>query len=220
MAPVTEIVLHSLKPGTDVETFYKLFSVIKEQSGAQAVRASTVHENPEQVDLFIDWDSIESHQALQAQTEAYGAFIDQVKPHVTKLATVIHAELTPFPPTVLDNADGKGKSPVAQLIFTYFAPDTDAAKTLTEAQKFVSKLSGTSLAGLTGESSFGWTVEKDVDFKGEKTRVLIIILGWESVQAHLEARETDAWKSIIGEFQGAAEGLKGFEVTHVSTKAV
>ncbi|KAI0098470.1 hypothetical protein F4814DRAFT_123584 [Daldinia grandis] len=220
MAPVTEIVLHTLKPGADVETFYKVFAIIGEQPGAQAVRISTVHENPEQVDLFIDWDSIESHRALEAQTEAYGAFIDQVKPHVAKPATVIHAELTPSPPTVLDNAEGKGRSPVAQLLFTYFAPDTDAAKTLAEAHKFVSKLSGAGFAGLTGESSLGWTVEKDVDFKGEKTRVLVIILGWESVQAHSDVRETDAWKSIIGEFRDAAEGLKGFEVTHVSTRAI
>ncbi|KAI8965495.1 hypothetical protein F5Y11DRAFT_293003 [Daldinia sp. FL1419] len=220
MAPVTEITIHDLKPGTDVEAFYKPFAVIKGQPGVQTVRITTVHENPLQVGLFIDWDSIELHKAAQANKEAYDAFVDQVKPHVTKVPTILHAELTPFPPTVLDNAEGKGKSPVAHVIFTYFAPETDAAKTLDAGQRFVSKITEAGFPGLTGESSVGWTVEKEVDYKGEKTRVLVIILGWQSVQAHLEARETDSWKSIIGEFQGAATGLKGFEVTHVSTRTL
>ncbi|KAI1478486.1 hypothetical protein F4774DRAFT_152327 [Daldinia eschscholtzii] len=218
MAPVTEIVLHSLKPGTDVESFYKTFTIIKEKSAAQVIRASTVHENPEQVGIFIDWDSIEAHKAFEADEVSYNAFISLAKPHLTKFPLLFHAELTPFPPAVLNNAEGKGKTPVAHVLFTYFAPDTDAAKTLIEAQNFVSKLTGAGFAGLTGESSLGWSVEKDVDFKGEKTRVLVIILGWESVQAHLEARETDAWKSTIGKFRGGAEGLKGFEVIHVTTK--
>ncbi|KAI1463516.1 uncharacterized protein F4812DRAFT_446399 [Daldinia caldariorum] len=222
MAPVTEIVLHTLKPDADVESFYSAFSIIKEKSSARAIRASTVHEHPEQVGIFMDWDSAEAHHAFRTREAAsYNAFLDAARPHCAKLPPLLfHAQLAPFPPAVLDNAGGKGRTPVAQVLFMYFAPDADAdgAETLARAQNFVAKLVGGEFAGLTGESSLGWSVERDVDYKGEKARVLVVILGWESVQAHLEVRETDAWKDAVGEFRGAVEGFKGYEAFHVTTK--
>ncbi|KAI1802529.1 hypothetical protein F4811DRAFT_392446 [Daldinia bambusicola] len=217
MAPVTEIVLHTLKPGTDVPTFLAAFSIIKQHSSAGAIRASPVHERPEQVGIFMDWASVDAHEAFRAAA-SYHAFIDAARPHLAKFPLLLHAELAPYPPAVLDNAAGKGKTPAAHVLLMYFAPDADAAQTLARAQGFVAKVAGGGFAGLTGESALGWSVEKDVEYKGEKSRVLVIITGWESVQAHAEARETDAWKSTVGEFRDGAEGFKGYEAFHVTTQ--
>ncbi|KAI2464859.1 hypothetical protein F4781DRAFT_53286 [Annulohypoxylon bovei var. microspora] len=213
MAPVTEFVFSTLKPGSSIEPLYKIFETIKGLPGNQAIRASSAHEDPSQVRLHIDWDAIDSHIAFRA-TDAYKAYISSVTPYVAGPAKVLHAELAPFPPAVLD------KSPVTEVLITYFAQGTDEAKNLAAAQSLAAKLTGAGVPGTTGLSAVGWMAEKEVEFKGEKTRALVVLLGWESVEAHQAARETDAFKQVIAGFQGAAEGLKGFEIEHVSAKAL
>ncbi|KAI1371607.1 hypothetical protein F4677DRAFT_435116 [Hypoxylon crocopeplum] len=219
MAPVTEFVLAARKPGADLEPLYKIFATTKTAAGNQGVRASQLHEDADKFALFLDWDAVESHKNYQA-SDAYKTFMSQVIPHSAGPATVYHVELAPFPPTVLDNAEGKGKSPVAEVLFTYFAPSADAGKNLAAAQSLVAGLTGAGFAGITGESSLGWTVEKDIEHKGEKTRALIVIIGWESVEAHQKARATEAYGKIIADFQAATEDIKGVEISHVSTKAL
>lgn len=205
MAPVTEFVFATRSASGSLDVLEKSFQLLKQQPGNQAVRASVLHENADQFRLFIDWDSIDSHYAFRSKDVYKNHFLGEVASHVAGPATVVHAELSPFPPTVLDSA----KTPVAEVLFTYFAPEADAAKNLAAAQALVSGLSGAGFAGMTGESALGWSVEKDVDFKGDKTRALILLLGWESVDAHQKARATDVYGKLIAAFQGAAEGLKG-----------
>ncbi|KAI1101129.1 hypothetical protein F4804DRAFT_316818 [Jackrogersella minutella] len=213
MAPVTEFVLSTLKPGNTIDPLYPTFATIKGYPGNLSIRASTVHENPEQIRLFIDWDSIDSHLAAR-NTDAYKTYLSQILPSVAGPATVFHSELSPFPASVLD------KSPVTEVVLTYFAPGSDSPASLAAAQKLASALTGSGFAGSTGLSAVGWTVEKEIDFKGEKARALVVLLGWESVAAQQAARDTDAYKKVIADFQGAAEGLKGFEISHVSAKAL
>ncbi|KAI0893103.1 hypothetical protein F4806DRAFT_477004 [Annulohypoxylon nitens] len=212
MAPVTEFVFSTLKAGASADSLYPIFATLKSQPGNQGLRASTTAEDPSQIRLLIDWDAISSHQAFRS-TDGYKSYLTSLAPHVAAPAKIFHAEVSPFPPTVLD------KSPVTEILVTYFAPTADEAKNLAAAQALAAKLTGAS-AGSTGLSAVGWSVEKDVEYKGEAARALVVLLGWESVEAHQKARETDAFKAVIGEFQGAAEGLKGFEIEHVSAKAL
>ncbi|KAI2627593.1 hypothetical protein GGR54DRAFT_421760 [Hypoxylon sp. NC1633] len=219
MAPVTEFVNATRMPGADLTPVYNIFSSMSSVKGSHAIRASQLVEDAEKFTLFVDWDAVDDHLAFQT-TDAYKAFMGKVMPHSNGRATVFHAEVTPFPPTVLDNAEGRGKTPVAEVVYTYFEPEADAAKGTAAGQALVAGLSAAGFGGLTGESSIGWTVEKDVDFKGEKTRVLVIIIGWESVEAHSKARSTDAYNKVIADFQSATEGVKGVQISHVSTKTL
>ncbi|KAI1458613.1 hypothetical protein F4805DRAFT_424022 [Annulohypoxylon moriforme] len=213
MAPVTELVFSTLKAGSSLESLNSTFATLRSQPGNHAVRVSPTAEDPSQIRLLIDWDSISSHQAFRG-TDAYKAYLSSLAPYVEAPAKILHAEVTPFPPTVLD------KSPVTEVLVTYFAPDANEGSNLAAAQALAAKLTGSGIAGSTGLSAAGWSVEKDVEFKGEKTRALVVFLGWESVDAHKTARETEAYKAIIGEFQGAAQGIKGFEIDHLSPKAL
>ncbi|KAI0836225.1 hypothetical protein F5Y06DRAFT_112359 [Hypoxylon sp. FL0890] len=213
MAPVTEFVQTTLKPGVPLEPIYKAFEAIKAAAGNQIVRASPLHDNPEQFRLFIDWDSLEAHQAFRA-TEAYPKFMSEVAPYVAAPSKVVHFELTPFPPTVLD------KSPVTEIFQMYFEPDADEAKNLAAAKKVAGDITAGGFAGATGLSAVGWTIEKDIDYKGEKARVLTALIGWESVEAHRAAMQKDSFKQITSYFQTGTQGIKGFDMTYVSPKPI
>ncbi|KAI6088331.1 hypothetical protein F4821DRAFT_258163 [Hypoxylon rubiginosum] len=220
MAPVTEFVLATIKPDADLPSLYTTFATLKSQPGSQRVRAATLHEDAQQLRLFVDWDAVSDQHAFRASA-AYSSFISAIAPSLAGgPTTVLHAELAPHPPTVLNNTNDGGKTGVAEVLFTYFTPSADPTKNLATAQTLVSGLSGAGFAGIRGESAVGWTVERDVDYKGEKTRVLVVLIGWESVEAHRAARATEAYGKIVKEFQGAAEGLRGFDISHVSTKTL
>ncbi|KAI1411603.1 hypothetical protein F5Y13DRAFT_56376 [Hypoxylon sp. FL1857] len=213
MAPVTEFVQSTLKPGASIDAIHKAFEKVKAATGNQVVRASPLHDNPEQFRLFIDWDSIDSHLAFRA-SDAYQAFMAEIVPHAAAPAVVVHLELTPFPPTVLD------KSPVTEIFQMYFEPTADEAKNLDAAKHVAAELTAAGFAGATGLSAVGWTVEKDIDYKGEPTRVLAALIGWESVEAHHAAIETDSFKKITSYFQTGTEGIKGFDMSYVSPKPI
>ncbi|OTA89375.1 hypothetical protein M434DRAFT_34359 [Hypoxylon sp. CO27-5] len=213
MAPVTEFVQSTLKPGIPLEPLYKAFEKVKAASGNRVVRASPLHDNPEQFRLFIDWDSIDAHLAFRT-TDAYKDFMAEIAPYVAGPAVVVHLDLTPFPPTVLD------KSPVTEVFQMYFDPSADEAKNLAAAKKVAADIAAGGFAGATGLSAVGWTVEKDVEHKGEKTRVLTALIGWESVEAHTAALESDAFKKITSYFQTGTDGIKGYDMSYVSLKAI
>ncbi|KAI1767205.1 hypothetical protein GGR53DRAFT_147150 [Hypoxylon sp. FL1150] len=206
MAPVTELVLAATIPGASQDSLFTIFSTLKTQPGSQRVRAATLHEDPQQLRLFIDWDAVESHYAFRS-SPGYGAFMSEI-------TSLTAGPATAHPPAVLDS----GKTAVAEMLLTYFAPEADAAKNKAAALTLVSGLTGAGFAGINGESAVGWTVEKDVAYKGEKTRALVILIGWDSVEAHRKARATDVYGKLVADFQGAAEGLKGFDISHVTTK--
>jgi len=78
MAPVTEVVIFSLKPNVSVsgvagDTTAKaaweyISNTTLEQPGAQRAYWGMEEENPSTLRLFVDWDSLEHHQDF-AKTE-------------------------------------------------------------------------------------------------------------------------------------------------------
>ncbi|KAI1082556.1 hypothetical protein F5B20DRAFT_507264 [Whalleya microplaca] len=217
MAPVTEFVYASIKPGADLSPLSKNDQILLSQPGCQRVRSSLVHEDPSKLLLFIDWDSVAAHKAFMADGGVHGAFLSNIAPLVAGPAAISYVELQPHPASVLDNAGGKGKSPVAEVVQLYFAAGGDGDANKAQAEKFVAGVAGT--AGFTGESAVGWTVEGDVEFKGEKCRRLVLVLGWQSVEAHVTAQGTEAFSKQLAQLRGGVEGLKGVEIFHVSTKS-
>ncbi|KAI1207510.1 uncharacterized protein F4807DRAFT_179757 [Annulohypoxylon truncatum] len=214
MAPVTELVLSTLKPGVSAESLYPIFATLKSQPGNTAVRAAPPSEDPSQIRLFIDWDDIAAHQAFRA-TDAYKSYLGQLAPYVTTPTQIMHAELTPFPPVVLE------KSPSTEFLLLYIDPDEDEAKVLQAGKTLARGLTADGIKGTTGLSAVGLTVEKDVEYKGEKVRVMVMLLGWESDEAHRTASATDpAFKAAQVEFHEAIPDLKGFKIEHVAAKVL
>ncbi|KAI1077127.1 hypothetical protein F5B20DRAFT_553284 [Whalleya microplaca] len=217
MAPVTEFAYLGLKPNVDMVFLSKSIEVLLEQPGCLRVRSSLVHEDNSKLRLFVDWEGIEAHQDF-TKRPAYEPFKDLLLSGLEGPSSVYHVYLSPFPSTVLDNAEGKGKSPVAELLHAYF-PGGDGytadqiASTSKGAQDFLNQLVGLAKQS-TGETAVGWAVE-ELEFKGEKCRALVIAIGWESVDAHKKFRETEDFAKLIPLLRGL-EGLKGMQVSHIS----
>ncbi|KAI2472983.1 hypothetical protein F4781DRAFT_257507 [Annulohypoxylon bovei var. microspora] len=230
MAPVTEFVALPVNPDSAPDV---VAAVIKEniqtllaQPGCQRVRQSRVHEEPSKLRLFADWASIEAHRAFAANSAAYGSFQQRMRP-VVDVASFgpsnprrppFHIAFAAHPPSVLDG----GASPVAEVFQAYFAPDvSDEARAKVEATvtAFLRKLEAETEGGLTGESALGWSVETDVLFKGEPSRVFVAAIGWTSIEAHMRVCDTEAFQTNISMVR-TLEGMKGREFCHVSNTTI
>ena len=218
MAPVTE--LCRLYPTADTEGVLSEYTkIVLRQPGVQGVYTSAVLEKDKSlIYLIVDWDSIAAHEAF-TKTDIFEPAVKKLTDTLSKPYELYHVAFSPVHPTVLHNAGGK--SAVAELGHAYF-PAGEAftadqmASVAKNAQGFLSEVSGNA-AGHTGEIAAGWAVE-EVDFKGEKSRAFVFVIGWESVEDHLRYRETDHFKKNIPRLRGL-DSLKGMEVVHISTKS-
>ncbi|KAI1770284.1 hypothetical protein F4818DRAFT_433579 [Hypoxylon cercidicola] len=224
MAPITEQILAPIKPDASEDFVNSVLDsntqTLLAQPGCLRVRRSRVLENPNQMCLFVDWASIEDHQAFAANAAVYGPFRAHngtvVDPDVPRVRPY-HVSFAPFPPAVLDVENPGTKANVAELLHTYFPADIGEAqreeveKTIRALAEEVGKLAD----GYTGEMALGWSVEDDVLFKDEPSRVLVVVFGWTSVEAHMEARKAEGSAKVVPMLLNL-EGLKGMEVCHVT----
>lgn len=70
--------------------------------------------------------------------------------------------------------------------------------------------------------NFGWGVENDFSVPGEEGKTataLSLLIGWPSIDAHMQFRETDAFKESIGLLRGF-EGLIKITMCHVKCKTI
>ncbi|KAI1386523.1 uncharacterized protein F4822DRAFT_319280 [Hypoxylon trugodes] len=224
MAPVTELILLPLSPNASPETISSVIATntatLLAQPGCRRVRASRVHEDASKQRLFVDWDSLEQHRAFGSNDEEYGPFRARMAGIVDTSAgprkPPYHVEFAPAPPSVLDGS-GRAKAPVAEVLHAYFPSDVNEqarARIAGTVHEFVAELAKFA-EGYTREYAVGWTVENDLEFKGEKTRALLLVVGWTSVEAHFKGREDEGFAKIIPMIRGL-EGLKGLEMCHVA----
>ncbi len=96
-----------------------------------------------------------------------------------------HANFTPHPPTA---ALGTA-SPVTEVLTSYLEKQDDGFPA--KIDKFIKVLSDNA-EGFKA-SSAGWVIE-DVEYKEKKGKAYVTLLGWESVEAHMKFRETQAFK--------------------------
>lgn len=70
--------------------------------------------------------------------------------------------------------------------------------------------------------NFGWAVENDFSVPGEegkKATALSLLIGWPSIEAHMQFRETEAFKESIGFLRGM-EGVIKLTMCHVKCKTI
>lgn len=132
--------------------------------------------------------------------------------------TMYHVGIEPHPPT----AALVGSTPqVTEFIMAYFPKDYSAEdrKTFDEGMRaFGEAVSKTSQGYKT--SVGGFIEEEVVDPKtSEPCLGYVALVGWESVQAHLSYRETQAFKDNIHYLRGAKD-LKNVVVFHVDAKPI
>lgn len=121
-----------------------------------------------------------------------------------------HVSFDPHPPsTVL-------QSPITEILRAYFPTDqvsSEGAAFEAELHKLVNALRTNKIAGHTGEMSSGWSIE-EVDQDGIPSKVFVAYIGWDSVEAHVEARKTAVFQA-----NRLTHVPKNIKVVHVKVKS-
>ncbi|KAK8070657.1 hypothetical protein PG997_010860 [Apiospora hydei] len=191
-SPVTELVDFTLPPSADLEpALPAAVATLTQQPGCRGARYSRHHEDAAKLTLYVDWDSVAAHEQFCAKTDVYAPFFASLAPLSTTAPAPYHVAFEP---------PAKGTLDVAPAV-EFFAISEKAAG----AQ-------GMDL--LVGTPAVGWAVEER-EFKEEKARVLVVMIGWKSVEAHMQYRDTDAFRDSIGMIRGL-EAMKGISVYHVA----
>ncbi|KAF3013075.1 hypothetical protein E8E14_010906 [Neopestalotiopsis sp. 37M] len=220
MSAVTEIVQFNPKKDLNFDdAAHRLTRTIAQQSGVACVRYARRHEDPLKGAMFIDWERLSDHKAF-TEKDYYGPFLEVVRHLVDGPLSIYHVPFAPHPPAVLDNQDGRGRSKVAEVVHAYFPADLSPAQQreiLAGVQQFVDVVKKPKLpAGASGEHAHGFALE-EVEFKGEKCRALVLVLGWDSVEAHHAYRKTEDFASKIPLLRNLP-GLKGMDMWHVTNR--
>lgn len=102
--------------------------------------------------------------------------------------TMLHASFSPHPPTA---ALGTA-APVTEVLTCYFEKEDDGFDS--KFNQLIKAIADNS-EGFKAASG-GWVME-DVEYEGKKGKAYVGVLGWESVEAHMSFRETQAFKDNI-----------------------
>ncbi|KAL7627862.1 hypothetical protein AAE478_002057 [Parahypoxylon ruwenzoriense] len=214
------------------------------QPGCLRVRYSRVLEDAGKLRVFVDWQTTAAHRAFGADAAAFGPFkaalgaiVDpELAARQRRAPSHVRWDDAEYPPTVLDartaeaqGGEKVGRSQVTEFLQVYFPADyapaqRDAAQRV--AREFLDKMAVFGKGLYTGEAAVGWTLDgEEVVFRGAgqaaeeeeglKSRVLIMAIGWESVDAHMRARETEGFREAVVPLRNL-EDLRGMEVCHVS----
>jgi len=155
--------------------------------------------------ISVDWDSKESHIKF-AQSPAYEPF----KENLSVLMTAVHfhhVAFSPFPPKIVTRA------PVIE-----FATFLDTKPHfLSNIEKF---MKGIGTPDECYGSAWGDSVETDVGKHSDgsvKGKATVLLIGWESKEAHMRFRETDVFEKNIGLLR---EGMGGVEMVSLGWMGV
>jgi len=149
------------------------------------------YENDQSTDSYIvDWDTIESHHKFMNSAD-YGPAITNLGALIDGQPTIIHADF-------VDNGARRiaFSAPVTELVRVYMKSQSSSMEG--NAQKLFEVLNEHAPGFVGGVS--GWVVE-DVEHEklgpGVKGKVFAAAVGWQSVDAHMNFRETEQFKSNI-----------------------
>ena len=102
--------------------------------------------------------------------------------------TMRHATFTPHPATPALGTS----SPVTEVVTCYFEKENEGFQSkIDQLVKAISE----NAEGFKGAAG-GWVFE-DVEYEGKKGKAYVWLLGWESVEAHMAFRETQAFRDNI-----------------------
>ncbi|KAM0716103.1 hypothetical protein Q7P37_008617 [Cladosporium fusiforme] len=173
------------------------------QPGLQKVRFGTHVEDPDMLQMIVDWDGVENHEAFMASTD-YGPFIARLQPVMGGAPAISHIDFQPSA-SILNNAFS---APVTEIATFYFdaEPNSDWLSNAAKAAEWLRKDAKGFL-----DVAYGITHEV-VEYKGVKGKAAVIAVGWESKEAHMDFRETASFKENIGLLRGDS---KAIEMHHV-----
>jgi len=144
----------------------------------------------------IDWNTMDDHVRF-TKTVEYGPFMQKLGESVMAGMPNLHHVRFSAPVTKVAVA------PITEMLTFYFPADVEKSSFESIWERFVDVLSKNS-DGYLGNTG-GWVVE-DLAYEGQPGKAYVAAIGWESIQAHMAYRETQAFKDTISEVVGATRG--------------
>ncbi|EDU49368.1 ABM domain containing protein [Pyrenophora tritici-repentis] len=215
--PITEVAYLPLKPSLDLssgeakEVWQSTLRTIASQPGFKTGYWGKQIENPDTLQLVIDWDSLSSHQAFMS-SPAYTPFLETLGDKILGGSpTLIHISFSSSPTPSSEPLS----APVTECINSFFEPTYDQSHYTTQFSQFGEKaaaIPGVKAIGLAG----GWSVEKlphENLGEGVEGNVFNVFIGWPSVEAHMEFRGTQHFGEVIPMLR---DGPKTMKMWHVA----
>jgi len=153
-----------------------------------------------------DWNSLDDHHAFM-KSAIYGSFGRHLMTIVEGPMSMYHTNFDPHPPSA---AISSTSSPVTEVITCYFASHDPGFEEKVKKLAGIIKENTETFKAAAG----GWIIE-DVEHEsigsGTKGKAYAVVFGWDSVEAHMKFRETEAFKENIHLLR---EGPLKLEVHH------
>ncbi|KAI9738796.1 MAG: hypothetical protein M1834_008303 [Cirrosporium novae-zelandiae] len=214
----TEFCITAITPGAKLgdkttragKTWASILECIAKQPGYQRIYWGYEVEHENNVDLLVDWDSVDAHKRFMASPE-YGPFGGEFGSIMGGPVHVHHRNMQPHPPIAPFSA------PVTELCTFFLAPDIspEAQKKYEAEMKSFAEVIEKHAKGCKG-TSMGWVMEQMSHGNLGKTKAHTLAVGWESVEAHMAYRETKEFQDSI---KPVRELVKGAEVHHVKLQS-
>jgi quinol monooxygenase YgiN len=94
---VREIATFDLKPGTAAEfeaVVLEWMQIFRDQEGCGLFEVHHPAELPDRVILIIEWDTVEAHTEVFANSEQYAPFVAAIEPYYAVPCDVQHTTIT------------------------------------------------------------------------------------------------------------------------------
>lgn len=134
----------------------------------------------------IDWDSLPAHKEFMA-SQRYQPFLANIKSILTGPPKIQHVDFKPA-----HELHQVLASPLTELVNIYFDGDVPA----TYAPGFEKFSQACTVQPGNHGAVFGSTHET-LDYEGIKGQAAVLAIGWDSHDAHMAFRETQAFKDNI-----------------------
>ena len=162
----------------------------------------------------LDWDSVQAHKDFIASPE-YGPFTKNFMTILDGGVSLHHAHFDPHPP-----AAALSRAPITERMTFYFAGDmseSDMNSWDKNLKKLIKVLEDHAGEGYKGASA-GWIVEElEHESIEGKAKAVTGVIGWESIEAHMEFRKHPAYQESVGSL---GSGIKGSEMHHVKFQEI
>ncbi|KAK1065807.1 hypothetical protein LTR74_007688 [Friedmanniomyces endolithicus] len=192
--PITEVVLCPLVPGSDVCGSHESAAAalrdtvdgLRRCSGCQHFIAGMQLEN---VDMLEALESLEKHYEFK-KTPDHGPVLTNLIKLRARPVTPYHVDFRPF--TAFIRAT---EAPVTEVATFYFEGAAPTA-VLDRFTRFREVLSKQHVSGVMGAAA-GLSHEA-LESEGVKGTAAVLVIGWESVDAHMAFQKTQLFKDSVG----------------------
>ncbi|RMZ83057.1 hypothetical protein DV738_g1339, partial [Chaetothyriales sp. CBS 135597] len=215
MPVATEIVYLLLKDGANPEetgsraesVLKQSFTTLSNQPGYLRCYWGIQAEDPKTLVMSVDWEDVQKHKDFM-NTDEYGPFVAQ-------LAEIFDFDTSPpflFHVNFTSDSVPARESPVTEVAPLNVALDTsDADKSAFEA-KALALIEHLKNEGKASSYALGWVIE-DLDNPNTpdgKSKALLALIGWQTVEDHLAAQETSSYKDLLEPLKNwlTADGMR------------